>query len=85
MMFILFAVAILFITPFASAFGAFNEQQILQNTAVELQEELINEIEHIRGIESTSFLSAFKGAIRALVNNRDDDFSSMLYYLLSVQ
>lgn len=56
-MFILFAVAILIFTPFASAFGTFNEQQILQNTAVELQEELINE--KPAGILGTAYLFVY--------------------------
>jgi hypothetical protein len=45
------------------------------------QASLLNEVDTIRGIESTSFLRAFRAAIRALSDARDQDFASIGQWL----
>ena len=45
------------------------------------QEEIKNEIENIRGVESTSFLKAFRASVLALLNNSESDFSTICQWL----
>jgi hypothetical protein len=45
------------------------------------QESLLNEVDSFRGIESTSFLRAFRASMRALADGREEDFASIGQWL----
>lgn len=45
------------------------------------QDEILKDLEQIRGVESTSFLKAFRACIRALINKNEDDFSTICQWL----
>ncbi len=46
-----------------------------------VENEILKEIEQIRGIESISFLKAFRAVVRALINRNEDDLSTICQWL----
>jgi len=72
------------IVPFIRSWFSMKYQEALgQGFSGEgLREELLGEIESIRGIESISFLKAVKEAFKALLDKREEDFLTICQWIM---